>query len=85
MENLAGTTEVIEALEKYGYIWLSVDGGFSSTQIKTFSDFTDYYNYEQSRIDYKLFLHHKKSFRPNYFIALNGRKLPDLSNDKSLD
>ena len=85
MTNLSGITEVIEALEKHGCIWLSVDGGFSSTKITTFSQFTDYYNFEQSRIDYKLFLDHQKSFRPNYFIALNGRQCPDLSNDKSLD
>ena len=85
MGNLASTTEVIQALEQYGHIWLSVDGGFSSTKITTFSRFTDYYNFEQSRIDYKLFLDQQKSLKPNYFMALNGRQLPDLSNDKSLD
>lgn len=85
MENLASTTEIIQALEQYGYIWVSFDGGYSSTQFKTFSHFVDHLNYEQSLIDYKLFFDHQKSFRPNYFLALNGIEMPDLSNDKSLD
>jgi hypothetical protein len=85
MVNLAATLEVIESLKTYGYIWLSVDGGFSSTRINSFSEFVDHYNYEQSRITKKLFFDHQKTFKPNYFMALNDRVCPDLSNDKLLD
>lgn len=82
---LASATDIYEAIKKFGYVWVSFDGGFSSTQFKDFAYFTGILNQHQERSKDKIFFDHQEKFRPNYFQALNGVNLPDLSNDKSLD
>lgn len=82
---LSSTTEILESLEKYGKVHVSFDGGFSSHIIKDFAYFTELLNKEQKYYGSKIFFDHQESFKPYYFVALNGRKQPDLSNDKSLD
>jgi len=85
-DSIVGIGYILELLDRVDRVSISFNGGFSSSVFyRTDKSYLlGIFNKEQERIDYKLVFKFD-TFRANRFIALNDRKLPDLSDDKNLD